>query len=109
MSFLTDPSSKMDPPLTKAKPISDGGSTSGITELRSRGEPVQHQEQLQPERRVRICERNTSADTKVSEEGSRPDSQAPEQIPLQPMEKTTVRQAVPLQPMEVNGGADIHL
>ena len=37
--------------------------------------------------------------------------QAPEQreIPLQPVVKTMVRQAVPLQPMEVHGGADIHL
>ena len=36
--------------------------------------------------------------------------QAPEQreIPLQPMVKTMVRQAVPLQPMEVHSGADIH-
>ena len=31
------------------------------------------------------------------------------EIPLQPMEKTMVRQAVPLQPMEDDGGADIHL
>jgi len=31
------------------------------------------------------------------------------EIPLQPMEKTMVRQAVPLQPMEVHGGADLHL
>jgi len=29
-------SSKMDPPLPKAKPISDGGSASVITHLRSR-------------------------------------------------------------------------
>ena len=37
--------------------------------------------------------------------------QAPEQreIPLQPVGKTMVRQAVPLQPMDVHGGADIHL
>ena len=37
--------------------------------------------------------------------------QAPEQreIPLQPMVKTMVRQAVPLQPMEVHDGADIYL
>ena len=37
--------------------------------------------------------------------------QAPEQreIPLQPVVKTMVRQAVPLQPMEVHSGADIHL
>jgi len=30
-------------------------------------------------------------------------------VPLQPMEKTTVRQAVPLQPMKVHSGAEIHL
>jgi len=28
--------SKRDPPLTKAEPISDGGSASGITKLRQR-------------------------------------------------------------------------
>jgi len=32
-----------------------------------------------------------------------------DQIPLQPLEKTMVRQAVPLQPMEDHGGEDIHL
>ncbi|KAK4828522.1 hypothetical protein QYF61_026944 [Mycteria americana] len=65
--------SKMDPPLAKAEPISDG-------------------------------------DIKVSEEGrggGAPGARA--EIPLQPLVKTTVRQAVPLQPMEVNGGADIHV
>ena len=31
------------------------------------------------------------------------------QIPMQPVGKTTVRQAVPLQPREVHGGADLHL
>ncbi|KAK4829100.1 hypothetical protein QYF61_002051, partial [Mycteria americana] len=31
------------------------------------------------------------------------------EIPLQPVVKTTVRQAVPLQPMEVHSRADIHL
>jgi len=35
--------------------------------------------------------------------------QALEQIPLQPVMKTMVRQAVPLQPMRVHGAADIHL
>ena len=30
------------------------------------------------------------------------------EIPLQPVGKTMVRQAVPLQPMEVHSGADIH-
>ena len=54
--------------------------------------------------------RNHSADTKVKEEGGgggAPGARA--EIPLQPMLKTMVRQAVPLQPMEVHGGADIHL
>ena len=31
------------------------------------------------------------------------------EIPLQPVGKTMVRQAVPLQPMEVHSGADLHL
>jgi len=57
---------------------------------------------------VRVCERNNSADTKVGEEGGA--GRAPgAEIPLQPMEKAMVRQAVLLQPMEVHGGADIHL
>ena len=51
-----------------------------------------------------------SADTKISEEGEgggAPGARA--EIPLQPMVKTMVGQAVSLQPMEVHGGADIHL
>ena len=60
---------------------------------------------------MRICERNNSADTKVSEEGGgggAPGARA--EIPLQPMVKTTARQAVPLQTVEVHGArADIHL
>jgi len=59
---------------------------------------------------VRLYERNNSADTKVSDEaggGGAPGTGA--ELPLQPMEKTTVRQAVPLQPTEVHCGADIHL
>ncbi|GAB0207835.1 adenomatous polyposis coli protein-like [Grus japonensis] len=62
------------------------------------------------ERGVRICERNNSADTKVSEEGG--EGGAPgtgAEIPLQSVVKTMVKQVVPLQPMEVNGGADIYL
>ena len=60
---------------------------------------------------MRTCGRNNSADPKVREEGGEEVLQAPEQreIPLQPVVKTMVRQAVPLQPMEVHGGADIHL
>ncbi|GAB0186291.1 hypothetical protein GRJ2_001094400 [Grus japonensis] len=61
--------SKIDPPLAKAETISDSGSTSGITYLKRGTRPAQYQEQLQPERGVRICERNNSADTKASAEG----------------------------------------
>ena len=57
-----------------------------------------------------IRERHSCADTKVSEkEGAGGAPGAGAEIPLQPMEKTMVRQAGPLQPMEVHGGADIHL
>ncbi|GAB0176111.1 acid sphingomyelinase-like phosphodiesterase 3b [Grus japonensis] len=95
-------SSKMDPLLAKAEPISHGGSASGITELRRGGKtPVQHQEQLQPERGMRGCERNISADNKVSEEGGAGGAPgARVKILLKSVEKTMVRQAVPLQPME---------
>ncbi|GAB0186378.1 hypothetical protein GRJ2_001103100 [Grus japonensis] len=49
------------------------------------------------------------SDTKVSEGGAggAPDTRA--EIPLHPVEKTTVRQTVMLQPIEDDGGADIHL
>jgi len=59
---------------------------------------------------VRICERNNSADSKVSEEGGgrsycrRHSRDSPQHV-----EKITVWQTVPLQPMEVQGGAGIHL
>ena len=60
---------------------------------------------------MRTCERNNSADAKVSEErgwgGGAPGAGA--EIPLQPMVKIMVRQIVPLQPLQVHGGADIHL
>ena len=58
---------------------------------------------LQPDERMTKCERNNSADTKVSEKtggGGAPGNGA--EIPLQPMAKTMVRHAVPLQPMEVH-------
>jgi len=46
-----------------------------------------------------ICERNNSADTKVSEEGGAADAPGTgAEIPLQPVEKIKVRQAVPLHP-----------
>jgi len=52
---------------------------------------------------VRQCERKISADTWINEErggGGAPGTG--EEIPLKPMVKTMVRQAVPLQPMEVH-------
>ncbi|PKU38770.1 hypothetical protein llap_3742 [Limosa lapponica baueri] len=65
--------SKMDPPLAKAEPISNGG-------------------------------------TKViEEEGGGGASGTRAEIPLQPVMKTVVTQAVSLERMEVNDGADIHL
>ncbi|GAB0178069.1 epimerase family protein SDR39U1 [Grus japonensis] len=84
--------SKMDPPLAKAKPIS----ASVITYLR------------REKNRESFCSRReewedvrNSADTKVSADGGgggAPDTRA--EVPLQPVVKTMVRQAVPLQPME---------
>ncbi|GAB0175561.1 acid sphingomyelinase-like phosphodiesterase 3b [Grus japonensis] len=98
--------SKMDPPLAKTKPISDGGSSLGITELRSGGKTLLWQQQ--PKRGVGRCERNNPADTQASAEGGAggaPGTRA--EIPSQPLEKTMVRQAVPLQPTEVHGGAEV--
>jgi len=100
-------SSKTDLPLAGAKPISSGGSASVITYLR-RGKKLQGNSSR--ERGVRLCERNNSANTKVSEErggGCAPDTGA-ESFPLQPVMKTMVRQAVPLQSMEVHDAAGIH-
>ncbi|KAM9590913.1 uncharacterized protein ACIBXB_005945 [Morphnus guianensis] len=101
-------SSKTDPLLAKAEPISDSGSASVITYLR-RGKKVAATQKLQPERGVRTCKRNNPADTKVSEGGGGGAPAAGAEIPLQLVVKTMVRQAVPLQPMEVHGGADLHL
>ncbi|KAJ7420692.1 suppression of tumorigenicity 5 protein isoform x4 [Willisornis vidua] len=56
---------------------------------------------LQPEREMRTCERNSSTDTKVSDEGGggvAPGAGA--EIPVEPIVKTMVRQAVPLKPAE---------
>ena len=59
---------------------------------------------------MRRCERNNSADPQVSAEGGGGGAPgAGAEIPLQPMGKTMVRQAVPLQPREVHSGADLHL
>ena len=56
---------------------------------------------------ARTCERNNSADSKVSEEGEgrgAPGTGA--EIPLQPVVKILVTQVVPLQPMEDLSGTD---
>ncbi|GAB0205655.1 hypothetical protein GRJ2_003031100 [Grus japonensis] len=99
-------SSKMDPLLAKAEPISHGGSASGITELRRKKTKQNKTQQfLQPERGVRRCERNNFAGTKVSAEGGAggaPGTGA--EIPLQPLEKTMVRQAVPCSPWRKDEG-----
>jgi len=91
-------SSKRDPMLTKAKSIGNCGSASVITYLRKGKNLLWNNNR---ERGVRRCERNNSADTKVSEKGGGggpPGIRA--EIPLQPMEKTMVRQTVLLQPVE---------
>ena len=62
--------SKMDPPLAKAKPVSDGGSGFVVKYLR-KGRKKLCRRNGSVERGVRRCERNDSADTKVSEEGER--------------------------------------
>ncbi|GAB0178424.1 hypothetical protein GRJ2_000307700 [Grus japonensis] len=98
----------MDLLLAKAEPISDSASASVVTY--SRRKKNNTRSNLQAGKGVRICERNNSADTQVSADGGgggAPGVRA--EIPLQPLEKTMVRQAVPLQPMEVDGEADIHL
>ncbi|KAK4810932.1 hypothetical protein QYF61_013340 [Mycteria americana] len=98
--------SKTDPPLAKAETISDGGSTSVITYLR-RGKKLLCNSSRK--RGLRTCERNNSADTKVSEEGRRggaPGTGA--EIPLQSVVKTMVKQVVPLQATKDHGGTDIH-
>ncbi|GAB0205519.1 F-box only protein 31 [Grus japonensis] len=76
--------SKMDPLLAKAEPISDGGSASGIIEF-GRGTNCCATATAAGERR---CERNSPADTKVSEEGG--EGGAPGagiSISLQPLEQ----------------------
>jgi len=104
-------SSKTDPLLAKAEPISNDGSASGITFLR-RGEKKfknLHNGNMQQERGVRICERNNSAVTKVSEGGGGGAPGTTAEIPLQSVMKTMVRQAVSLQPVEEHGEEDIPL
>ncbi|GAB0181351.1 hypothetical protein GRJ2_000600400 [Grus japonensis] len=102
-NYLKGGCSQMDPPLTKAKLISDGHSWDNMFK---KGKKTTRNN-CSWKGGVRRCERNNAADTKVSAEGRGGNAGA--EISLQPVKKTMVRQAVPLQPMEVHGGADIHL
>ncbi|KAJ7397272.1 hypothetical protein BTVI_136994 [Pitangus sulphuratus] len=78
-------SSKMDLPLAKAKLNSSGGSSSGVMCLRMGGKKLH----LQLEKRgVGICETNSPADTKASEEGEGGGLGTGAQIPLQPVAQT---------------------
>lgn len=52
-------------PLARAEPISDGGSTSGIVN----GKKLLCDSNCRQRREVGTCGRNSSADTKGSEEG----------------------------------------
>ena len=95
----TPASSKMDPPLAKAKPTRNGGNASVIAYLSRERSPAAGERSE--------TERNNSADTKVSAEGGGGGARdvRAEIFSLQPVEQTMVRQAVPLQPMEAHAGA----
>ncbi|KAJ7400652.1 protein pxr1-like [Pitangus sulphuratus] len=88
---------EMDSPLAKDEPTSDGGRASGMTYLRRGKKPLQQQMQL--EIGVRLCERRSSADAKVSKEGVLESTTgAGAEIPLQPVVKMMVRQPYPTSP-----------
>lgn len=89
---------KMDLLLAKAEPITDGGNTSGIKELR-RGKSCSVQQQLRPVRGVRRCERNSSVDIRVHAQGGAGGAPATgAEIPLQPQVEHMVRQLFPHSP-----------
>jgi len=83
--------SRTDPLLAKAEPISDGGSTSGITELR-RGKKLLCNSSCS-QRGVRRCESNSSADPEASAEGGQEVLQVLEQRFPAAVEQTVVGQA----------------
>jgi len=62
--------SEMDPPLAKAKPVSDGGNIFKIVcdIIFKKGNKKNSVVKSSEERGLRRCEKNNSADTKVSEE-----------------------------------------
>jgi len=98
--------SKTDPQLPKAGPVSQAGGASVIMCLR-KGKI--HCAAAGGERSEKKCERNSPADTEVSEEergGGAPDAGA--EIPLQPVEKIMAKQFVSLQHKEDHVRADTH-
>lgn len=79
-------SSKMDSLLDKAELSRDVGSTS-VEPYSRKSKKTLHD--INCEKGVRKCKRNSPADTKIRQEGGRggvPDTRA--ELPLQPMEKT---------------------
>jgi len=107
--------------LPEASPVSDGASASWLQDRPTTGQSHQRQWSHLGDNIVkkgknllwgssRLCERNNSVDTKVSEEGGGGGASGTQaESPLKPMVKTMLKQAVPLQPVEVHCGADIHL
>lgn len=83
--------SKMDPLLAKAKPVSNGGSTSAVTYLG-------REKNCFTTAAKRICERNNCRHQEVKKEDA-PGTR--EEIPLQLMVTTMVRQFVSLYLLEV--------
>lgn len=83
-----------NPPLAKAEPISNSGSSSGIMYLRRKIRPCNSIQR----RGMRIQEGKNSADTQVGGEGQT-------EVPLQPLVQTVVRQLCQLQPWRTLHGA----
>ncbi|RMC06360.1 hypothetical protein DUI87_15792 [Hirundo rustica rustica] len=87
-------SSRMDPLLTKAEPIRNGGNTSVIAYLRREKKVFVQAEKS----RVRTCERN-NCDTKISREGGAGHAPVAEaKIPLQTLVQPIVKQLWPYSP-----------
>ncbi|PKU40162.1 protein pxr1-like [Limosa lapponica baueri] len=96
----------MDSLLAKGDTISDAAGLSAITYLRQGKKCCTAAVR---ERSEKNCGRNNLADTKVTEEGGA--EGAPgfgAKIPLQPVEKTMVKQIVPTQNTNDHVGEDIH-
>ncbi|KAJ7408382.1 hypothetical protein WISP_121264 [Willisornis vidua] len=100
--------SMVDPQLTKAKPINNGGDTSRITDLsqeKSRGTTAT----AAKKRGVRIPERDNSADTKVSEVGRRKGASGARVDCPAAHGEDHAKTGSPPAAMEVYSGEDIHL